>query len=249
MLTVAVSVAAGVAALTSIFPALFDLRVAIGVGFVALLWIGNLRGIRESANFFAVPTYVYLVAIYGLLALGLLLLRPAACPTTHRRRTGARESGAGQALGLLLILRAFAAGSVALTGTEAVSNGVPAFRPPEARNAGIVLIPMGVLFGSIFLGISFLASQLGVLPDPTEQETVISQITRTLVGAGTPFHYLSSSRRRSSWSWPPTRPSPTSLVWQAFWARTDSCRASSSSAATGWRSASGSWSWRSSRAC
>ena len=71
-----------------------------------------------------------------------------------------------------------------------MSNGVPAFRPPEARNAGIVLILMGVLFGSIFLGISFLASQMGVVPDPTEQETVISQITRTLVGEGTPFHYL-----------------------------------------------------------
>jgi hypothetical protein len=79
---------------------------------------------------------------------------------------------------------------VALTGTEAVSNGVQAFKAPEARNAGMVLILMGSLFATIFLGISFLASQLGVVPDPTEQETVISQITRTLVGGGTPFHYL-----------------------------------------------------------
>jgi hypothetical protein len=95
-----------------------------------------------------------------------------------------------EALGLLLILRAFASGSVALTGTEAVSNGVPAFKPPEARHAQIVLILMGTFFGAIFLGMSFLAGQLGILPDPSEEETVISQITRTLVGAGSPYHYL-----------------------------------------------------------
>jgi hypothetical protein len=89
-----------------------------------------------------------------------------------------------------LILRAFSSGSVALTGTEAVSNGVPAFRRPEPRNAQRVLILMGLFFGSIFLGMSFLASQLGILPDPTEQETVISQLTRTFVGGGSPYHYL-----------------------------------------------------------
>src|SRR5207237_7477521 len=87
-------------------------------------------------------------------------------------------------------LRAFASGSVALTGTEAVSNGVPAFKPPEWRHAGAVLIMMGAFFGTIFLGISYLAGQLGVIPDPTEQETVISQITRLLVGGGTPYLYL-----------------------------------------------------------
>jgi hypothetical protein len=93
-------------------------------------------------------------------------------------------------LGLLLILRAFASGSVALTGTEAVADGIQAFKPPEARNAKIVLTLMAGFFVTIFLGISFLAGQLGVVPDPTEQETIISQITRTFVGAGTPFHYL-----------------------------------------------------------
>jgi hypothetical protein len=96
----------------------------------------------------------------------------------------------GEALSLFLILRAFSAGSVALTGTEAVSNGVPAFKPPESRHARIVLILMGGCFGSIFLGMSFLAGQLGIIPDPTEEETVISQLTRLLVGAGSPFHYL-----------------------------------------------------------
>ena len=189
VLTVAVSVAAGVAALTSIFPGLFDLRVLIGVGCVVLLWVGNLRGIRESATIFAVPTYIYLFAIYGLLAIGLWHVATGTMPAYHAPPQWLANGG-GQALGLFLILRAFAAGSVALTGTEAVSNGVPAFKPPESRHAGRVLILMGIFFGTIFLGISFLASQIGVIPDPTEQETVISQVARTLVGAGSPYHYL-----------------------------------------------------------
>jgi len=189
VLTVAVSIAAGVAALTSIFPGLFDLRVVLGVAFVALLWIGNVRGIRESATIFAIPTYIYLVAIYGLLAFGLWRAFAGTLPVYHPPADWAAHE-ATQGLGLLLILRAFASGSVALTGTEAVSNGVPAFKPPEWRHAGAVLIMMGAFFGTIFLGISYLAGQLGVIPDPTEQETVISQITRLLVGGGTPYHYL-----------------------------------------------------------
>jgi len=189
VLTVAVSIAAGVAALTSIFPGLFDLRVLLGVAFIGVLWLGNLRGIRESANVFAVPTYVYLIAMYGLLVFGLWLFATGSLPEYTAPPSWQAAHGA-ETLGLLLIFRAFASGSVALTGTEAVSNGVPAFKPPEPRNAGLVLILMGTFFASIFLGISFLASQLGIVPDPTEQETVISQLTRTLVGAGTPFHYL-----------------------------------------------------------
>jgi amino acid transporter len=189
VLTVAVSIAAGVAALTSIFPGLFDLRVMLGVAFVALLWIGNARGIRESATIFAIPTYIYLIAIYGLLAFGIWRAFAGTLPAYHPPAAWAAQE-ATQGLGLLLILRAFASGSVALTGTEAVSNGVPAFKPPEWRHAGAVLIMMGTFFGTIFLGISYLAGRLGVIPDPTEQETVISQITRLLVGGGTPYHYL-----------------------------------------------------------
>jgi amino acid transporter len=189
VLTVAVSIAAGVAALTSIFPGLFDIRVAVGVACVALLWLGNLRGIRESATLFAIPTYIYLVAIYGLIAFGLWRFAWGTLPAYHAPSAWTASEGA-QALGLVLILRAFASGSVALTGTEAVSNGVPAFRPPEWVNARAVLVMMGVFFGTIFLGISFLAGQLGVIPDPTEQQTVVSQIAATLVGNGTPYHYL-----------------------------------------------------------
>jgi len=189
VLTVAVSIAAGVAALTSIVPELFDVRVAVGVAFIGMLWIGNLRGLRESANVFAIPTYVYLLAVFGLLGVGVFRAVTGTLPDYEPPPAWLDAHGA-EALGVLLVLRAFASGSVALTGTEAVSNGVPAFRPPEARNAGIVLILMGVFFGSIFLGMSYLATQLGIVPDPSEQETVISQITRTLAGAGSPFHIL-----------------------------------------------------------
>jgi amino acid transporter len=188
VLTVAVSIAAGVAALTSLFPWLFDARVALGVGFVLALCLGNLRGTRESATIFSIPTYVYLVSIYGLLAFGLVRAVTGTLPVYHPPPGVAL--GAPAALGLVLLLRAFASGSVALTGTEAISNGVPAFRPPEWRNARTVLLLMGTFFGTIFLGISYLAGRMGIVPDPTEQETVISQITRTLVGAGTPYHYL-----------------------------------------------------------
>ncbi len=189
VLTVSVSIAAGVEALTSIFPSWFDYRVAICLGFVAVLCLGNLRGIRESGAIFTAPTYIYLFAIFGLLGYGLFRYATGTLPP-YEAPAEWREAAGGQALGVFLILRAFASGSVALTGTEAVSNGVPAFKAPEPRNARRVLIMMGTFFGLIFLGISFLAGQMGILPDPTEQETVISQLTRTLVGEGTPYHYL-----------------------------------------------------------
>jgi amino acid transporter len=188
VLTVAVSVAAGVAALTSIVPELFDARVVIGVAIVIVIAAINLRGIRESGFVFSIPTYVYLVAMFGVLAIGMFRFATNTMPTYTAPASWMPQ--ATETLGLLLILRAFASGSVALTGTEAVSNGVPAFKKPETRNAQTVITLMGASFALIFLGLSFLASQLGVLPDPTEQETVMSQVTRTFVGAGSPFHYL-----------------------------------------------------------
>ncbi len=189
VLTVAVSVAAGVAALTSVVPELFELRVALGVAIIVLIAMVNLRGVRESGLVFSIPTYVYLVSIFGVLGLGIFRYITGTMPEYHAPAAWL-SAEAAEPLGLLLILRAFSSGSVALTGTEAVSNGVPAFKPPEPRNAQIVITLMGTFFGLIFLGMSFLVGQLGILPDPTEQETVVSQLTRTFVGAGTPFHYL-----------------------------------------------------------
>jgi len=189
VLTVAVSVAAGVLALTSIIPELFPIRVGIGVAIVVVIAMVNLRGVRESGLVFSIPTYVYLVSILGLLAFGLVRYATGTMPT-YTPPAAWLTADAIQPLGLLLILRAFASGSVALTGVEAVSNGVPAFKPPEPRNAQRVIVLMGAFFGLIFLGMSFLVGQLGILPDPTEQETVVSQLTRTFAGNGTPFHIL-----------------------------------------------------------
>jgi amino acid transporter len=189
VLTVAVSIAAGVAALTSIAPELFDIRVGLAVAIVVGISMINLRGVRESGLIFSVPTYVYLVSIFALLAFGFFRFATGTMPEYHAPAEWL-NTNVTEPLGLLLILRAFASGSVALTGVEAVSNGVPAFRPPETRNARLVVTLMGAFFGLIFLGMSFLTTQLGILPDPTEQETVLSQLTRTFVGADTPFHYL-----------------------------------------------------------
>jgi amino acid transporter len=190
VLTVSVSIAAGVQALTSIFSGMFDYRIVIGVGFVGLLCLGNLRGIRESATIFATPTYVYLFAIFGLLGYGLFRYANGTLPAYTPPAAWQAQTQAVEALGLLLLLRAFASGSVALTGVEAVSNGIPAFKPPESHNARIVLILMGSFFGSIFLGMSFLVGKLGIIPDPSEEQTVVSVLTATLVGEGTPYHYL-----------------------------------------------------------
>ncbi len=189
VLTVAVSIAAGVAAITSIFPSLFTARVEIAVVCIVLLAIGNLRGIRESGTIFAAPTYVYLFAIFGLLGYGLFRDLTGNLPQYTAPAAWHQQYGLG-ALGLLLILRAFSSGSVALTGVEAVSNGVPAFKAPEPVNARVVLIIMGSLFGTIFLGMSFLVTHIGILPDPTEHETVVNQLAVSLVGQGSPYHYL-----------------------------------------------------------
>src|SRR5205085_12075919 len=142
VLTVSVSIAAGVAALTSIFPALFEYRVALGIAFVGLLCLGNLRGIRESGFIFSAPTYVYLLAMFGLLAYGLWLFATGGLPT-YVAPAEWREAHGMEALGLLPAPRAFASGSVALTGTEAASNGVPAFKPPEAPPAPILALLPG----------------------------------------------------------------------------------------------------------
>ena len=188
VLTVSVSTAAGVAAISSFTPALLDQRVLVGVGFIAILTLGNLRGIREAGIAFAGPTYFYIVVIAAMILYGFARVVtgdvPAAAVPPHPF-----PDEPVQALGLLLVLRAFASGSVGLTGSEAISNGVPSMRPPERRNAAVTLLLMGVLFGTIFLGITFLAQALGVRPDAHETETVNSLVTRTIVGAGTPFYY------------------------------------------------------------
>jgi amino acid transporter len=185
-LTVAVSVSAGVAAITSIVPGLFDWRVYLAVAIVALLTIGNLRGVRESGTIFMAPTYLYIVAVLGLIGFGLFAIATGIVPdyTPPASWVAAEESNGLGVLGLLLVLRAFSSGAVALTGVEAVSDGVPAFKPPEWRNARTTLTAAAILFATLFLGISFLVSWFGILPDPDEQQTVLSILARHLTGDG-----------------------------------------------------------------
>ncbi len=189
VLTVAVSSAAGIAAISSFAPALHDNRVIWGIALIALITLGNLRGIREAGVLFAAPTYIYVLALFGLIAVGMFMLatgqHPAAVPPEHPFAAGGTEP-----LAALLILRAFASGSVGLTGSEAVANGVPNFKPPERDNAVTTLVLMGSMFGILFLGITYLATTLGIQPDHEEFETVNSMLTRTLVGRDSPLYYV-----------------------------------------------------------
>ncbi|MGZ8481958.1 MAG: APC family permease, partial [Candidatus Limnocylindria bacterium] len=186
-LTVAVSVSAAVAAITSVVPELFPQRVLISVGIVLLLMLGNLRGIRESGTIFMAPTYLYIVAILGMIGIGLFRLATGTLPDYTPPTEWLTAEGGGEALGIFLILRAFSSGAAALTGVEAISDGVPAFKPPEWRNARVTLLWAAGIFAVLFLGISFMASSLGVIPDPSEEQTVLSQIARLLVGEGAFF--------------------------------------------------------------
>jgi len=178
VLTVAVSVAAGIAALTSAVPALFPYRPWLCVAAVVLIAVVNLRGIRESGKLFAAPTYLFI------LSLGVLIVYGGAgaifdfLPEAPYQRHPPGLEG----VGLFLFLRAFASGCTALTGVEAVSDGVPAFKSPEAHNARIVLTWLGVILIVLFIGITFLAYDFGIAP--RHEETVISQLARHVFGSG-----------------------------------------------------------------
>jgi len=190
VLTVAVSISAGVAAITSIFPETYPERVLLAVAAVVVLTLGNLRGIRESGTIFMAPTYLYIVAVFGLIAFGMARYVTGDLGTFVPPPGWAEGESPAQPLALFLVLRAFSSGAVALTGTEAISDGVPAFKPPEWRNARTTLTWAAAIFGSLFLGVSFLASSIGIIPDPTEQTTVLSQLARHLTGTGGYLYFV-----------------------------------------------------------
>lgn len=186
VLTVAVSVAAGVAALVSAFPGLGSYDVALAVGSVVLIMLLNLRGVRESGTVFAFPTYVFVFSILGLIGWGVFRLATGGIPY----EPGPAGAKAGtETLTWFLLLSAFAKGCTAMTGTEAISNVVPVFKAPEIKNARMTLGWMAGLLAVMFVGISFLASHIGIIPDPSEDETVLSQLTRLITGQG-PYYYL-----------------------------------------------------------
>ncbi|HEX3605654.1 MAG TPA: APC family permease [Candidatus Dormibacteraeota bacterium] len=187
-LTVAVSVASGVDAIISAAPGMEGLRVQLCVAFTVLLLLGNLRGIRESGNIFSAPTYLFILGMFAMVVtLGVRLL------TGSLHGAPPHIEHVTQSLTLFLVLRAFASGATALTGVEAISDGVPAFKPPEWVNARTTLTVMGLLLGLMFLGITLATHALGVVPEDASRpgyETVISQLAHSAFGSGLGYLYI-----------------------------------------------------------
>ena len=177
ILTVSVSISSGVSQLTSAYPALLPYRVYIAVGMILFIMLINLKGVKESGLTFSIPTYFFLSMMAFTLLLGFYKLLTgdlgflADPPAIHLTQTIG-------AVSLFLILHAFSSGTTALTGVEAISNGIMAFKEPRSRNAGVTLIWMSVILGALFLGVTYLSKVIGAIP--SEQETVVSQLARTI---------------------------------------------------------------------
>jgi len=177
ILTVSVSISSGVAQITSAYPFLFDHRIELAVIMVLFIMLINLRGVKESGVTFAIPTYFFLLMMF--LTVGFGFFRHLSGSLSLVADPPALElSETLQPLTLFLLLHAFANGTTALTGVEAISNGIPAFKEPRSHNAGVTLIWMSGILGTLFLGITFIAGQIGAIP--SEAETVISQLARTI---------------------------------------------------------------------
>jgi amino acid transporter len=188
-LTVAVSVAAGTDAIISAAPSVAAYRVPMCVGFIALLLLGNLRGIRESGSIFAAPTYVFIASIFLMLGVAVVHIVtghiPRTVPVVDARRVSTN-------LGAFIVLRAFASGATALTGVEAISDGVPAFKPKEWVNARATITWLGVILGTMFVGIGVVTWWLGLVPDlprSSHYQTIISKLASYAFAAG-PLYYV-----------------------------------------------------------
>src|SRR6188508_1594969 len=191
VMTVAVSTSSAVEQIVSAFPVLFDERVLIGVAAISLIAIANLRGLREAGNIFAAPTYLFIGSALIMIVVGgfrIIVLDEGA---TYTPTAIKQLQDSVQPLTALLLLRAFAAGAVALTGTEAIATGVPAFKPPEAKNAAATLVAMAVILATLFIGITFLAVNFGIVPhEEPVKETVIAQVSSTVFGNDSIGFYL-----------------------------------------------------------
>ena len=186
VLTVSVSVTAGVDAIVSAAPSIEGQKIEIAIGFVIFVTMMNLRGTKESGTLFAIPTYGFVLSIYALIVTGLVKC-VGGCPLAE---SAGMHLEPEHALTLFLILKAFAAGTTALTGVEAISNGVPAFRYPQSKNAATTLSVMGVMSISMFLGISWLANQTQVVYTEESARTVVAQISAAIFGGGLMFYVI-----------------------------------------------------------
>jgi amino acid transporter len=195
-LTAAVSTSSAVEQIVSAFPALSDVRVLIGVSAIGLITLANLRGVREAGNIFAVPTYLFMFSAFAMIAIGayrIVVLGEHHLPPPEVVQATATSAGS---LSIFLLLRAFASGAVALTGTEAIATGVPAFKPPESENAARTLLVMAAVLAILFIGITFLATNFAIYPTVpelfgpnVEHKTVIAQVAGEVFGNGL-FFYL-----------------------------------------------------------
>lgn len=194
VLTVSVSTAAGVAAVTSAVPDLIDFRVPIGVAVISLITIGNLRGIREAGSIFAIPTYFFVFSMSAVIVVGFVKLVLGDAPGTVGEAADpvvTEETTTG--VTLFLLMRAFSSGSAALTGIEAISNGVPAFQKPEVKNAQTTMAFMAGILAFLFLGITFLTSRYGLVPGELlegHHETIVSQLGRAVLGKNVMYYAL-----------------------------------------------------------
>jgi amino acid transporter len=187
VMTVAVSSASAVAQAYSVLPSLYNVRIEIAVVAIALITTANLRGLRESGNIFAIPTYLFLGLALSMVGLG--VIRVITGQAVDVQQADAVHAGS-EGLGVFLLLKAFASGSVALTGTEAIANGVPAFQPPESKNAGDTMIAMAILLAVLFIGITFVSDAYGIQPTVQGGETVVALVAGTVFGHGSPLFYL-----------------------------------------------------------
>lgn len=185
ILTVAVSISSGVAQIASAFPGLYAFRVEIAVGLVFFIMVINLRGVKESGVTFAIPTYFFVVTMFVTVGVGLFRYATGTLGSVVNPPV-ASVAQVFTTVTPFLILHAFASGTSALTGIEAVSNGITAFKEPRSKNAGITLIWMSSILATLFLGISFLSGKIGAVP--SESETVISQLARTVLHGESPFY-------------------------------------------------------------
>jgi len=195
ILTVAVSVSAGTAALASAIPEFSDFRVPFALLIIAFITIMNLRGVKESGTFFSIPTYAFVLGIFAMVGFGIIRILTGNIPAPLEEQVVVHDlSTASSGLTLFIILRAFAAGCTALTGIEAISNGIPAFRRPESRNAGQTLIVMVALLSTMFVGITLLANYFPIHVEHHMETTVLSQIAGEVFGDGSlMFYYIQFS--------------------------------------------------------